>query len=60
MDLSYTKQLIASTGAAAIVIHLEEQNNKRGGRLSARIRQRRPVKQVYESLGRIYFREHIE
>jgi hypothetical protein len=56
IDLSYTKQLIASAAAAAIVVHLEEQNNKRGGRSSSRIRQRRSVNQVNESLGRIYFR----
>jgi hypothetical protein len=32
IDLSYTKQLIASAAAVAIVVHLEEQNNKTGGR----------------------------
>jgi hypothetical protein len=53
--INYYK-LIATAAAAAIVVHLEEQYNKRGGRSSSRIRQRRSVNQVNESLGRIYFR----
>jgi hypothetical protein len=46
------QQLFCSSGRT----EQQEQNNKRGGRSSSRIRQRRSVNQVNESLGRVYFR----
>lgn len=49
------RQLLA-TSAAAALLYLEEQRSNRGGRPSARLRQRRTVKDIHKCLGESYFR----
>lgn len=48
MIISRLRQLLIYAGAAAALMYLEEQKDKRGERPSARQRQRRTVQELYE------------